>query len=148
MLYQVSSLLLTIPPHTHSGKTYFSWSQRSLSNPSFGSPLKRKGFLMVFPSSGTRSSRASSQKNGTTCLPRGQPALHSVAVLEGGTGRADLSWCSAQMWHWPHAWLLLPVPVKVPGLDTAKYPRGRGKPQGFSSHSCYTFCTVEKGLSR
>lgn len=52
MLYQVSSLLLTIPPHTHSGKTYFSWSQRALSNPSFGSPLKRKGFLMVFPSSG------------------------------------------------------------------------------------------------
>lgn len=58
MLYWVSSLLLAIPFHTHSGKTYFYWSQRSFSNPSFGSPLKRKGFFMVVPSSGTRGSRS------------------------------------------------------------------------------------------
>lgn len=60
MLYWVPSLLLlTIPPHTHSGKTYFNWSQRSPSNPSFGSPLKEKSFFTVFPSSGTRGSRSS-----------------------------------------------------------------------------------------
>lgn len=48
----------TIPPHTHSGKKT-NRSQRSLSNPSSGSALKRKGFFMVFHSSGIRSSRSS-----------------------------------------------------------------------------------------
>lgn len=151
MLYWVSSLLLlAIPPHTHTGKTYFHWSQRPLSNSSFGLPLGEK-LLHGIPFIRDKRLRviaglkASSQKNGTTCPPRGQPALYSVALLEGGTGRAV---CSAQMWHWPQAQLLLPVPVKVPGLDTVEYPTVRGKPQGFSSHSCYTICTMEKGLSR
>lgn len=151
MLYWVLRLLLlTIPPHTHSGKTYFNWSLRSLSNPSFGSPLKRKGFFMVFPSSGTRGSR-SSQAWRPQVRKMAQPVFPGASLLCTVClcwKEAQAEHCSAQKWHWPHTQLLLPVPVKVPGLDTVKYPRVRGKPQGFSSHSCYTICAVEKGLSR
>lgn len=152
--YPVSSSPFPLS-HTHTRKTYFKWPQRSLSNPSFGCPLKRKGCFMVFPSSGARGSRSSQawrpqvRKMARLVFPEASP-LCAVwpRWKEAQQSRAVRAACSAQTWHWPHAQLLLPVPVQVPGLDTVKYPRVRGKPQGFSSHSCYTICRVEKGLSR
>lgn len=142
--------------HTHTRKTYFKWPQRSLSNPSFGCPLKRKGCFMVFPSSGARGSRSSQawrpqvRKMARLVFPEASPlcAVWPRWKKEAQQSRAVRAARLAQTWHWPHAQLLLPVPVQVPGLDTVKYPRVRGKPQGFSSHSCYTICRVEKGLSR
>lgn len=161
------------PPHIHSGKTHSNQSQRSLSNPRVQFSVKKKGFYLCYSlSSGTRGSRkafiwatpylqgqkaqgccrlkASSQKNSTTCLSKDQASLCTVVMLEGHTGRARLSEasCSAHRHDTGHTQLLLPVPVKVPGLDAVKFPRVRGKPQWFSSHSCYAICTVEKSPSR
>ena len=158
MLYWVPRLLLPNMPrltHTHTvGKPTPTRPRDPSVTQVFGSPLKRKGFYLCCSvvSSGTRGSRSLQawSQNSTTCLCVGQPVSCAVAMLEGDTGRAWLSEaaCSAQTWHWPHTQLLLPVLVKVPRLDTVKYPRVRGKPQWFSSCSCYTICTVEKSLSR
>lgn len=122
----------------------------------FGSPLKRKGFYLCYclGSSRTRRSRSSQAW---------RPQVRTVLLVFPWASPFHVLWpcqketqaehgcqaaCSAQTWQWPHTQLLLLLLVKVPRLDTVKYPRVRGKPQWFSSHSCYTICTVEKRLSR
>lgn len=78
--------------------------------------------------------KGSSQKNGTAPLPRGQPALCSLAVLEGGTD-------------------VTPAPRTAPaacaceGARTghSKIPQGEGKAPGiFKPQLLHRLCSRER----
>lgn len=136
------------PSHTHSVKTHSNRTPRSLSDPSLRSSVKKERLLfLLLPGiiTGTKRPQKSEEEGD---LSVGGPSHWSCRGHAGRRGRQSRG-AQHRRDAGPNAQqLLLLALVKAPGLETAKYPRVRGKPRGFSGRSCYTICTVEKRLSR